>query len=93
MAITDRSGTITTGGAAQVLMAANVARNSFSVQNNSAVELWVNELGATALASQPSIKIAPGVTYESPYGMMPVFAISIFGVVTGQAFSAREWQW
>ena len=47
------SGTITTGGAAQTVMTANSYRCGFTIQNNSSGDLWVNELGGTAAASQP----------------------------------------
>jgi len=91
MALTSISGTITTGGAAQTISAANVYRNGFWVQNNSSGDLWVNELGSAAAASQPAIKIAAGQLYESQKGEPCPYAISIFGATTGQAFTAREW--
>lgn len=86
----NRSGTITTGGTAQVLMAANPARNGWSLMNVSAGDLWFYELG-TATTSQPSIKVEAGALYESPAGAAPDGAISIIGATTGQAFAAREW--
>ena len=91
MALTDRSGTITTGGTAQQLMPANDARVGFWVQNLSSGDLWINELGGTAAASQPSIKIPSGSLYESQRGEPCPYAISIFGATTGQAFTARGW--
>jgi hypothetical protein len=89
--LTDRSGTITTGGTAQTLMAANASRKGWAIQNVSSGDLWVNELGSTALLSQPSIKIASGNLYESPLGGSSTAAISIIGATTAQAFTAREW--
>lgn len=84
----NKSGTITTGGAAQTVAVANDNRQGFWIQNVSSSDLWISELG-TAAASQPSIKIPAGAMYEFP---VPVAtAISIYGVTTGQAFSAREW--
>lgn len=88
--LVNRSGTITTGGAAQVLAAANTARKSFTVQNNSAGDLWINEIGGTAVLSQPSLKIASGSMYEAPTNGVSDAAISIIGATTGQTFSARE---
>jgi hypothetical protein len=88
--LTDRSGTITTGGTAQQVMAANSARQGFSIQNLSTGDLWINPLG-TAAAAQPSIKLAAGVYFEAPLGYGAVGAISIFGTTTGQAFSAKEY--
>ncbi len=91
MAIISISGTITTGGAAQTLAAGNSARNGYWVQNNSAGDLWINELGSTAVLSQPSIKLSAGQLYESQVGSPCPYAISIIGATTGQAFTAREW--
>lgn len=85
----NQSGTITLGGTAQVLMAANSERSGFWIQNVSAGDLWINEIG-TAAATQPSMKIAAGGLYESPMTGCPKTAISIFGATTAQAFSARE---
>lgn len=88
--LTSRSGTITTGGTAQQLAAANANRLGFSVQNLSTGDLWINTPG-TAAASQPSIKLVSGAYFETPAGYGATGAISIFGATTGQAFSAREW--
>lgn len=87
---TNRSSTVTSGGAAQVLMAANTARKGFLLQNLSTGDLWISSLG-TAAASQPSLLIPAGAYYEAPASGVPTQAISIFGATTGQAFSAREW--
>jgi hypothetical protein len=88
--LTDRSGTIATGGTAQQLMTSNAARLGFSVQNLSSGDLWINPL-STAAASQPSLKLLPGAYFESPAGYGATGAISIFGATTSQAFSAKEW--
>lgn len=88
--LTDRSGTITTGGTAQQLAAANTSRRGYLIQNNSTGDLWINTL-ATAVASQPSFKVPAGAYFETPSTMLATGAISIFGATTGQAFSAREW--
>ncbi len=87
---TNRSGTITAGGTAQVLMPSNPARMGFWLQNHSVGDLWINDLGPAA-ASQPSERIPAGALYETPITGCPVGAISIFGATTAQAFSAREW--
>lgn len=89
--LTDRSGTITTGGAAQQAMAANASRLGFSIQNlSTTADLWINSLG-TAAGAQPSIKLAPGAYFETPAGYGAVGALSVFSATTGVAFSAREW--
>jgi hypothetical protein len=90
-ALTDRSGTITAGGTAQQLMAANASRIGFSIQNlSTTTDLWVNALG-TAAASQPSIKLVPGAYFETPPNFGAVGAISVFSATTGVPFSAREY--
>lgn len=88
---TNRSGTITIGGTAQQLMAANPSRRGWQLQNNSSGVLWFNETGSTAVANQPSFALYPGLMYESPVGAASTAAISIIGATTGQAFTAREW--
>lgn len=71
-------------------MAANQARSGFWVQNSSAGDLWISDVG-TAGATQPSFQLVAGALYESPMTGCPTGAISIFGATTGQAFSSREW--
>lgn len=88
---TNRSGTITTGGTAQQLMAANATRRGWSIKNQSAGSLWFNELGVTAVADQPSFELRPNESYTSEAGVSSVAAISIIGATTSQAFAAREW--
>lgn len=87
---TNRSGTMTTGGTAQVLAAANTARRGYRVMNLSSSDLWLNDKGATAAAGQPSIKVVPGAVYESPAFGASTAAISIFGATTGQSYEAAE---
>lgn len=91
MALLDKSGTIVAGGTAQSLMLASNIRNGFSVQNNSAGDLWINELGSAAVLSQPSLKIVSGALYETPRCYPCPYAVSIIGATTAQAFTARDW--
>ena len=84
------SGSITLGGTAQNAMAANSSRVGFMIQNISAGDLWINTL-TTAVADQPSIKVAPGQLYETPLTMPCTGAVSIIGATTGQKFVGREW--
>lgn len=88
--LTDRSGSITSGGVAQTLMASNSSRRGLWVQNLSSGDLYVCFVG-TATAGGSSIKLAAGALYESPAHGVPVSHVSIFGATTGQAFSANEW--
>ena len=89
--IVSKSGTITTGGTAQQLMAANTARKGWSIRNNSTGSLWFNELGSTAIIGQPSFEVKAGEYFEAPIGGSSESAISIIGATTGQSFTAREW--
>lgn len=86
----NRSGTIAAGGTAQQLAAANPDRQGFWIQNLSAEDLWINDLGA-ATTGQPSWKIPPDALYEAPITGVTLGALSIIGATTGQAFAAREW--
>ena len=88
-AVTDRSGTITSGGTAQTLAAALATRRYFLFQNNSDIDMWIN-FGATAVASQPSIKILAGGSYENPAHFCPNALISVIGATTGKTFTAKE---
>jgi hypothetical protein len=88
---TDKSGTITSGGTQQTLMVANASRLGWQLQNVSTTDLWFNELGSSAVVGQPSFKLGPGDSYESPVSSVSTAAISIIGATTGQAFTAREW--
>lgn len=87
--MTDKSGTITTGGTAQTPIASNAARKGFEIQNLSTGDLWFSTLAA-AVQSQPSVKIAAGQLYETPAGGAGTGAVSLIGATTGQAFMARE---
>lgn len=91
--IRDLSGTIATGGTAQTLSAANPLRKGYSVMNLSSGNLFVNDVGGTAVSTGTgsSITIIPGALYESPRNQLPTRAISILGATTSQAFAAREW--
>lgn len=79
-------GTITSGGTAQQLVAANAARRYLLVYNDDDEEMRVNPTGtASATAGLP---LVPGAVWEPM--PPPVGAISIFGVTTGKRFQAWE---
>lgn len=88
-AFTDRSGTITSGGTAQTLMAANANRKYFLIQNLSTENLWIN-FTTTAVAGQPSLRITPGTSFVLEGFFTSTEAVSIIGATTGSAFSAKE---
>ena len=91
VAASDGSGTVATGGSAQTLFGGIVPTNGFLVQNNSAAALWISDVGA-ASAGGASIQLAAnGDTFATPSGYKPAGAVSLYGAVTGQAFTARRW--
>ena len=85
---TDRSSTITTGGTAQTLVAANESRDHLFIGNpNAAGSLWVNDLGGTAAANGAgSTEVTPGSVVETRARN----AISIIHATTGATFTAGE---
>jgi hypothetical protein len=84
---TAKGGTITTGGTAQSLAAANPARRSFQLQNRSSGDLWINEAGGTAaIGDNASYQVTAGGTFTASTNQ----ALSIIGATTGQAFTATE---
>lgn len=85
---TNRSSTITLGGTAQVLAAANTARKGLTGQNISIADLWINEIGGTAAADTAG---SYRVTVNSTFRISTDRAISIVGATTGQAFTATEY--
>jgi hypothetical protein len=89
-AASDGSGTITTGGTAQILFGGIVPANGWLVCNNSAGALYISDVG-TASAGGSAIQVAAGATFVTPSGYKPPGAVSIFGATTGQAFAARRW--
>lgn len=89
--ILDHSGTIQVGGSSQTLMNANASRGGCSIQNESQYDMWFNELGSSAAASEPSHLLPAGGEWICPSNGIPTTAITIYGAAAGQAFSAREW--
>lgn len=84
---TDRSGNIVAGGTAQQVAAANADRRSLTIQNISAGDLWVNEIGGTAtIDTSASWRVPAGSVFTASTNR----AISIIGAVTGQKFTATE---
>lgn len=84
---TSRSGSITSGGAAQSLASANTSRTILSVQNISSGDLWINEDGGTAAVDTAGSYVIPprATAYINTNE-----AVSIIGATTGQKFTATE---
>lgn len=96
-AFTDRSGTITSGGTAQTLAAANASRKYILIINISDTIMWVN-FGVTAVQDSPSIPLMPSTAAGAGDGgfveyeglVCPSGLASIIGPTTGKKFVAKE---
>jgi hypothetical protein len=86
----DGSGTVVTGGVAQMLFGGVVPINGFLVANNSSATLYVSDVG-TANIGGASIPIAVGAVFITPSGYKPAGVVSLYGAASGQAFAARRW--
>ena len=86
---TDRSSTITTGGAAQVAMAALSTRKAYFLQNISSEIMWGSFVGAAAPNTVGSFPILPNGIIRSTQ-VCETTALSIYGATTGQKFTAWE---
>jgi len=87
---TDASSTITTGGTAQTILAANSARTGISFQNISDTDMYLNTTG-TATAGAGSYLIKAGGTYVTDYGAKDSQAVSLLCATTGKAFTCKWW--
>lgn len=88
-ALTDRSGTITTGGSSQTLAASNSARHYLVVQNVATEMLWMNFTSAAA-ADSTSLRLGPGDSFEMGGAFVSTEAVTILGATTGSRFIAKE---
>ncbi len=85
----DRSGTLTAGGTAQLLAAANPTRVYLFIQNVSSANLWINFTSA-AVQSQPSILLLPYGSFVMEANFVSTEAVYIVGATTSQAWVAKE---
>ena len=86
---TDRSNTITTGGAAQVAMAALSTRKAYFLQNISSEVMWGSFVGTAAPNTAGSFPIQPNGIIRSTQ-VCETTALSIYGATTGKVFTAWE---
>lgn len=85
---TDRSGSITTGGTAQQLAAANTARVALVGQNiDPAEDMWINEIGGTAQASTAGSWLVPA---KATFVIETSRAVSVVAATTGHKWTAEE---
>ena len=86
---TDRSSTITAGGAAQVAMAALATRKSYFFQNISSETMWGSFVGTATPNTAGSFQILPNGIIRSTT-VCETTALSIYGATTGQKYTAWE---
>ena len=85
----DRSSKITTGGAAQVAMAALSTRKAYFLQNISSEIMWGSFVGTAAPNTAGSFPIQPNGIIRSTQ-VCETTALSIYGATTGKVFTAWE---
>jgi hypothetical protein len=88
-ALTNRSGSISSGGSSQQLAAANATRRYLFIQNIATEDLWFN-FGTAAVADQPSVRLRPGDSFVMEGLFIDNQAIHIIGATTGSRFVAKE---
>lgn len=86
---TNRSGTITTGGAAQFAIAALSTRKGYFFQNISSEIMWGSWVGTAAPSAAGSFPIQPNGIIRSTQ-VCETTALSIYGATTGKVFTAWE---
>lgn len=84
---TDASGTITTGGTAQILVATNVNGQFVRIVNLAADILWVNTTGTAVANGTGSMPIIQNGSIEFPYKITN--AISGVSATTGNKFTIK----
>lgn len=87
-ALTPVGGTITTGGTAQTLAAANSARVGLTVQNQSGALLMVNPAGMASATAGYLVNREQTLVLDAPH--CGVGAVSIWGATTSQRFFGTE---
>jgi hypothetical protein len=89
--LTDRSTTITAGGTAQQLVAANTSRRYLLIINplTATENLWVN-FTTTAVTDSPSIGLAPGDSLVMEGMFVTTEVVSVIAATTGHKVTAKE---
>jgi len=86
---TDRSGSIKTGGEAQVAMAALETRKAYFFQNVSSEIMWGSFTGTAVPNAAGSFPISPNGIIRSTQ-VCETTDLSIYGATTGKVFTAWE---
>lgn len=88
---TDKSGTVTTGGAAQNAIAANPLRKGWCIQNTDAAEVMYVRANGTASATTGT-KLTAGAQACSSPSLIDLGVISVFAATTSHPWSGFEAQ-
>lgn len=86
---TDKSGSITTGGASQVAMAALSTRKGYFFQNISSEVMWGSWVGTAAPNTAGSFPIQPNGILRNTTPCETT-ALSVYGATTAKVFTAWE---
>lgn len=90
-AVTDGSGTITTGNTSQQVFSANSTRRYLFIQNTSAGNLWINfGTSATEGSGAGSIIIFPNSSFVMEQNAVTNQTVNINGQTAGQSFVAKQ---
>jgi hypothetical protein len=89
VALTDGSGSITTGGTSQQIFAANATRQYLFIENLSSGNLYVN-FGSAATQGSGSIMIVPNGSFVMENGTVSNQTVNIIGATSAQAFTAKQ---
>jgi hypothetical protein len=90
--LTDRSGTIATGGTSQLVAPDNSSvgeRTYLLFQNVSDTDMWINS-GGVATAGAGSIKIVAGSGFTWDAGFVPTGILHVLCATGGKAFTCKE---
>jgi hypothetical protein len=99
------SGTIASGGTAQLMLAASTNRHFYQVQNRSADMLAFSEFTTSASVLAPTVALngvgwaltpqgttaTAGGSFSGPINYDPTGAVWIVGATTGDAYSCTAW--
>lgn len=92
-AVVDDSGTIVATGTAQTLLAANVLRSGWVMQNRGVNPMYVNEIATAATAvsaNDGSFIVQPGAFFPPVGYPLSTGAVSVLGTI-GDAYVVRAW--
>lgn len=92
VSVTDKSGTIATGGTQQSAIAVNTNRKAFFVLNprDASESLWVSLVGNAVVSDKSSIELPAGASFGFFGPTVPSNAVSVIAATTGHKFTAFE---